>query len=231
MKNETLKKFAIAEAKKQLKKHIDSVKCNYSNDCESTKEEIISSWWFKEIFTKREIKKILNNAHCTKESILKLVVLKKIEEATEATNKFIDSLDSVVNIELPKEIQINVEWKHSRTWGYNPTAEVWANVYSKSSSISGCGYDKRSAATAEAFNKNEVFKKILLICAYNDHKNKNKTYGYYWSVFSGIYFEGGVGFESHDHILINAGYKNVNRSGGKAWDSYTYILNKFVKRG
>ena len=62
-----------------------------------------------------------------------------------------------------REIHVSVDWKKSRTWGHNPTAEVWflydggerggGNAYAKSSSIGGCGYDKRSTAVSEALSK------------------------------------------------------------------------------
>lgn len=62
-----------------------------------------------------------------------------------------------------REIHISVDWKKSRTWGSNPTAEVWflydggehggGNAYAKSASIGGCGYDKRSTAVSEALSK------------------------------------------------------------------------------
>lgn len=61
------------------------------------------------------------------------------------------------------EIHISVDWKRSRTWGSNPTAEIWFNydlggnsggcAYAKSASIGGTGYDKRSTAVSEAFSK------------------------------------------------------------------------------
>lgn len=63
------------------------------------------------------------------------------------------------------EIHVSVDWKKSRTWGHNPTAEVWllyeggekgggnAYAYAKSASIGGAGYDKRSTAVSEALAK------------------------------------------------------------------------------
>lgn len=61
------------------------------------------------------------------------------------------------------EIHVSVDWKRSRMCGYNPTAEVWfrydggekggGNAYAKSSSIGGCGYDKRSTAVSDALAK------------------------------------------------------------------------------
>jgi len=61
------------------------------------------------------------------------------------------------------EIHVSVDWKKSKTWGHNPTAEVWVryddgekgggNAYAKSASIGGYGYDKRSTAVSEALSK------------------------------------------------------------------------------
>lgn len=70
-----------------------------------------------------------------------------------------------------REFHISVDWKKSRTWGANPTAEIWVsyeytakdekgedyeswdNAYAKSSSIGGCGYDKRSTAVSQAIDR------------------------------------------------------------------------------
>lgn len=62
-------------------------------------------------------------------------------------------------------IKIAVDWKKSRTWGYNPRATVWVYYKDQSArtegSASGCGYDKKSAAVGQALNENEVFYKFL----------------------------------------------------------------------
>lgn len=47
--------------------------------------------------------------------------------------------------------RINVDWHRSRMWGSNPRAEVWANLAGirgdyTNGTVSGCGYDKESAA-------------------------------------------------------------------------------------
>jgi hypothetical protein len=55
-------------------------------------------------------------------------------------------------------LTITVEWKKSRTWGYNPHVQVTAkNVDGPwgyaNSTASGCGYDKESQAVADALNE------------------------------------------------------------------------------
>lgn len=220
MKNETLKKFAISMSKKNLQKTIKNIKENCKNHEEKTINEILESWWFKKNFTKREIKKIKNNANCSILSCVKMYEKKLIEKATKAHNNFVSNIDNIVNSELPEEIKICVEYKKNRTWGANPTAEIWADNYIKSRSIGGCGYDKESTATAECFNKSNAMKKILLICAYKDNKKKNKTYGYYFNTYY-FGFEGGVGFSCHEKIIEIAGYK-MTGIYGNMFNSYIF---------
>lgn len=93
--------------------------------------------------------------------------LERAEQGIEAINRIADN--SLKRLELAdkagevREIEINVEWKKNRTWGSNPRAEVWvlfsdpeygtASDYAKSSSIGGSGYDKKSTAVSEAFER------------------------------------------------------------------------------
>ena len=69
------------------------------------------------------------------------------------------------NIKAHLNIKIAVDWKKSRTWGYNPRATVWVYYKDQSArtegSASGCGYDKKSAAVGQALNANEAFYKFL----------------------------------------------------------------------
>lgn len=114
------------------------------------------------------------------------------------------------------KIKIIVEWVNSKTWGANPhaTAEIWSNdnglnQYEKlTGSASGCGYDKQSAAIAQALNQSKETKKAF--CEYKEKalkKNKNIDkdngtgatidnrgaicYGFGYSPIP--YFEGGTG--------------------------------------
>jgi hypothetical protein len=72
------------------------------------------------------------------------------------------------------KIKIIVEWVNSKTWGANPhaTAEIWSNYnglnqYEKlTGSASGCGYDKQSAAIAQALNQSNEVKKAF--CEYKE---------------------------------------------------------------
>lgn len=64
-------------------------------------------------------------------------------------------------------ISIAVEYKRSRTWGWNPAATVTASLDgvrtdTTTGTASGCGYDKLSAAVCEAFSENPLLQTLLM---------------------------------------------------------------------
>lgn len=70
-------------------------------------------------------------------------------------------LEAADNAPKLLEINISVHWAKSRTWGSNPTAEVWVCFSDEKNGTrsahgmdraSGCGYDKRSAAVSGALH-------------------------------------------------------------------------------
>lgn len=63
--------------------------------------------------------------------------------------------------------RINVEWHRSRMWGSNPRAEVWANLAGirgdyTNGTVSGCGYDKESAAVDLALKDNPLMQTLMM---------------------------------------------------------------------
>lgn len=144
--------------------------------------------------------------------------------------KAIDNLKVAFGKELPREIRVEVNWKKSRTWGSNPTAEVWADGYTSYGPVGGCGYDKESTATAHAFNDNPVFARIVATCAWLDMKESEATgrhgttYGYLVDC-AGFRFEVSVGYSCHRNIIERAGYRTVAEFHPKMADGYTYEKN------
>lgn len=64
-------------------------------------------------------------------------------------------------------ISINIEYKRSRMWGWNPTATVTASLAgvrtdTTTGTASGCGYDKLSAAVCYAFSENPLLQTLLM---------------------------------------------------------------------
>ena len=111
---------------------------------------------------------------------------------------------------------VNVSWSRS----YNATAEAWTNNGRSTGTAGGYGYDKQSAAVADAFNQDYSMLRVLYTIkekaladgqtdesrtACTGHDNRNIIgYGSGYSVIP--YFEGGVGVECYWSILKKAGY-------------------------
>ena len=118
-------------------------------------------------------------------------------------------------------IELNVSWKRSSCYGSHPTAEARTNNGFTSGHAGGWGYDKESAAVAEAFNKNNSILKALYMlketalqaggsdssttaCTGVDNRNIC-GYGSGYSILP--YFEGGVGVSCFWSILEKCGFK------------------------
>lgn len=121
-----------------------------------------------------------------------------------------------------QELTISIEWHRSATWGYNPHATITAytdkGVFRAEGKASGCGYDKRSAAVADAMNQIDSCLKVI----YDLRTEGENPYG------AGAhncypYFEGGVGIDCYHHIMNLAGFKKVSDHGTKTTDYYHYV--------
>ena len=154
---------------------------------------------------------------------------KAVELATKRATKQMDKetaakiaqLDRVANAPDLTFISVSVDWVRSRYWGYNPHVEVRTNTGTYHGTASGCGYDKESAAIADAFNKCDSILKALYQLKENGLRagktDASKTactcvdnrnicgYGSGYSVLP--YFEGGVGSRCFWSILNKCGYK------------------------
>lgn len=122
-------------------------------------------------------------------------------------------------------INVYVNYVKSAYWGYNPHVEVVTNCGTYVGYASGCGYDKESAAVADAFNKDLSILKALYTLkekgledglsdysatACTGHDNRNICgYGSGYSVIP--YFEGGVGVNCFWSILNKCGFETFTR--------------------
>lgn len=140
-------------------------------------------------------------------------------------------------------LSISVEWKRSQTWGANPTATVRA--YSNTGEYigeyeghaSGCGYDKESAAIAEALNKCNAALYVLYVAenkrlkmrkAEGKDTSRREVIGYASGYGCLPYFEGGCGYSCFEHIFQKLGFKTQHTGSGKMYDSY--YIHKEGKR-
>ena len=129
-------------------------------------------------------------------------------------------------------IEINIEWKRSRTWGMNPHLTAWAhystpdadgNTYSGrfTSTASGCGYDKLSTVVADCFNH---FLKYALYMK-TEKALEKKPYGIrYWKESNNRHFEGGVGIDCYRDIAAFIGGEFIRVARGDSFEAYHFTM-------
>ena len=175
----------------------------------------------------------------SREKAVELATKRATKEIEKKTAAKLAKLDRVANAPDLTFISVSVDWVRSRTWGYNPHVEVRTNTGTYYGTASGCGYDKESAAIADAFNKCDSILKALYQLKENGLRagktDASKTactgvdnrnicgYGSGYSVLP--YFEGGVGASCFWSILKDCGYKT---SGHHTKHSDFYSVEKEV---
>ena len=222
---EKLKKLVEKETTKESKNAIDNLKKRDKND-------ILNLWYYKDKLTDTQYNKYINNELTDKQikEILKKKIIKEYEKRKDKTLKRIETITQAN--ENITNINISVNWVKNATWGYNPHATITTDFGTMTEGkASGCGYDKESAAIAEALNKNNDILKLLYIA-----KNKKMTFknnnnhdllGYGSGCGVIPYFEGGVGASSLMNIFKKLGY-NVQEYHTDKNDFYT-ITKKGIK--
>jgi len=217
-KMEKLKKLVERENNKELKKAISNLKKVSSND-------IINLWYYREKLTKRQFEKVQNNELTTK-TTKELIYNKIVKEYKNRLTKNIKKIDMIqqTNNDI-NTINISINWVKSKTWGNNPHATITTDAGQLTEGrASGCGYDKESAAIAEALNKNNDILKLLYVAKNKKMTLKNTNnhdilgYGSGYGVLP--YFEGGVGVSSLMNIFKKLGY-NVTEYHTEKSDFYT----------
>lgn len=151
-------------------------------------------------------------------------MMKAIEKETAAHLAQLDEVAQAADLNF---ITISVYWVRSQTGGHNPRVEVKTNTGAFMGSASGCGYDKESAAIADALNKSNSILKALYTLKENglragqSDKSKTASCGRsnnsicgYGAGYGAIpYFEGGVGVNCFLAILKKCGFKTIENHG------------------
>lgn len=124
----------------------------------------------------------------------------------------LEKIRVVETAEKPEHILLWVDWKESRTWGKNPHVEIIADNKVYRGTATGCGYDKESAAIAEALNAFPGALKILYetknaALAYDENVNNENAIGYGAGYGALPHYERGVGVNSLVTILEKGGYE------------------------
>ena len=169
----------------------------------------------------------------TREKAVELATARATKQIEKATAEKLEKLDAVAAADPLVDASISVTWARSRVWGYNPTAEVWPGY--TTGRASGCGYDKESAAVAEALNNNPAALRVLYdlaekaLEAGKSARISTTCTGYNWrgAICYGCgysvlpYFEGGVGVSCFWEAFRLAGYTVRTAGSGRLFDCYT----------
>lgn len=160
----------------------------------------------------------------TRDKAVELAFKRYSKKKEQETKKMLLWLDNVANAPDLTFVNVKVEFVRSATWGRNPYATVLTNFGTFYGKASGCGYDKESAAVAQAFNQNLSIMKIL--CTLKEKALErgildNRTGLGYGSGYGVIpYFEGGVGVGCFWSILKQADFE-VSTTYGKHENIYS----------
>lgn len=161
---------------------------------------------------------------------------RKEKNINKAIERQVNKIKAVYSAGELLSLKISIEWKKSRMWGNNPTAECWYTYkkdgnthsnYVKSGSIGGCGYDKGSTAVAQCLNQvNEILKPLYKAKNESPLSNNNDFLGYGtgYGVLPSI--EGGVGVSCYPRIFEKVGLSFETVASGKTYDVYTLTPSK-----
>ncbi|MBQ1789284.1 MAG: hypothetical protein II008_03830 [Oscillospiraceae bacterium] len=183
-----------------------------------TAGEILNSWYYKQYLTDKTLaalKRTSSDARPDADT-LDRICAKFARKARKETAARLEKLGAAENAAGASWFDVNVEWTKSRTWGNIPHAKVYAPGCNTTGTASGCGYDKESAAIADALNSNPEVMRIL----YN-HIDAGGIFLYGVHVFAGIpSFQGGVGVSCFSHIFEALGYNWRTLASGRTFDAY-----------
>lgn len=169
----------------------------------------------------------------TREKAVELATARRWKQLDKAHAKELAKVEAAEAAPDVHTVSIEVEWKRSRTWGYNPHASVVINRQNRYfGSASGCGYDKRTAAVGAALNQSAVILRML-------YQAKEKALAEGWRPDGRVgsnagcihygagygtlpYFEGGVGMSSFEGVFNACGLKMTHIADGRHYDHYIF---------
>lgn len=180
----------------------------------------------------------------SREKAVELATKRAYKQIEQDTARQLEKLDTVAAARLPSALSICVTWARSRTWGANPTAEVCGDTTRTTGHASGCGYDKESAAIADAMNQQPAALRVLFdmaekALAYGMRPDsKTACTGYSWSQVLGYgsgysvlpYFEGGCGSSTIWELLRKGGYTVRHTHSPNALDCWEAVKAEEAER-
>lgn len=206
----------VSKLENRMDRNINHVMTSVRN---MTCGDVLSTRANRDLLTP-EAFRIVNSKEVTDK--LPEVVVRKIRarvskrERNEMNNAMM-KLDAAWSAEVPQDISIHVEWVKNGVYGLNPRATVFAGSFSSTGRASGCGYDKESAAVANALNRNASVMKIW--CEHADNGG-SFPYSMYCNDDTPVpSMDGGCGMSSVRNVFESLGY-SWSESHGKSFDYY-----------
>jgi phenylpyruvate tautomerase PptA (4-oxalocrotonate tautomerase family) len=169
----------------------------------------------------------------TREQAVALAQARASKKQYKRTQTKVKELETIATGADTQSIDVIVVYVRSKTWGWNPhaTVLVYTNkgIEEYHGTASGCGYDKPSAAIAEALNKSPSAR--LLLClkkdaamrASNVDTTDNEKYIAYGAGYGEIpCFAGGVGITALKRLLEACGLVLDTETGTGSVDYYHF---------
>lgn len=185
-------------------------------------KEIVDAWYYSALLPAGKKKAVWEI-----EDLKNYLTARKAKAIDKEIEKDLLHLQTVEQAADLESITVSVEWKKSRMWGSNPTADArvcdkeYGHNYS-SGSIGGCGYDKCSTAVANAINQSNSFLKAMYqLKEQNVSKKNHELFGYGSGYGILPRLEGGVGVSCYPRIFETIGFKFQTTASGKSFDVYT----------
>ena len=219
MKGENIMKLE-KQAKREIAKRQKDILKRLKTDYKSTKEAIKQNWFYRQVLSTKEFKKIDTMTETQVTNILKEAIKKSYQKDLQNALKKIAVIKSY-DFKQCKWGVCTIDWVKNRTWGNCPRGEYRnGHDYKEYRSVTGCGYDKLSTLTAEMFNDDlfllSYIAHYIETHAVNDDNIREKL-GYGIHLSNGKpYFDGGVGVSCHIAILKKLGFKVTHNETRKS---------------
>lgn len=154
------------------------------------------------------------------------------------TRAMLAEADRIATAKIMRGFVIGVDWAKNRTWGWNPHVSISVDSKIYQGHASGWGYDKESAAVADALNSCDSILKLL--CDYKEmalaagasdedescctRRNNRAILGYGTGVQPIPKFEAGVGVRCFWSALKKCGYVLTSDCESKSRDRRYYTF-------
>jgi hypothetical protein len=207
MRYENLRKAVRAEYEKRISENSDRILAVDSRNG-ATMEALRTAavWATKHTITQYNNGEIGVDTYVIRAEKRMRATLEKIRSAV------LEKIRVAETAEKPEHILLWVDWKESRTWGKNPHVELIVGNKVYRGAATGCGYDKESAAIADALNACPGTLKILYevkdaALAGDANISNENAIGYGAGYGALPYYKGGVGANTLIAILEKCGYE------------------------